>query len=181
MNKSGRKKVLDKPEIQAQVLRNLELCGHETNAIKDVVSKPAYYAYKTENKEFANQVAKAIFRFKQTLWDKRPDLRQLAIEGLEINLKPFEQTTTKIYFDLKIKYDVDKNGKQVEIIKEIPVRKEITTWTKPPAMWAIQQTLHMDKKKENGIIDLSEIAEILKNAYTIDPRYEEGGEFYETQ
>ena len=132
----AKKKILDNPDYQKIILEKIELSGFQKNVWLGICSETTFYEYLELNTEFAESLAQAKERWRKTIWKERPDLRRLAIEGLEKNLKDYQQ--------IMIKEEYAIVGE-----KRILIRQWITKWQKPPAKWAIEAILGMNLDVED--------------------------------
>ena len=129
------RKLLDREEYQERVLAVIESTGKEKGSWQGVCSETTFYDYMRNSSTFAEQVAQAKMRFRKVLWRDREDLKILAVAALEANLRPFVQTWEKKIYDI-----IDG--------KKVLVRIEEIRTEKPPAKWAIEQVLGMNRKDE---------------------------------
>ena len=129
------RKLLDREEYRERILAVIESTGKEKGSWQGVCSETTFYDYIQKNSEFSEHVAQAKMRFRKVLWRDRGDLKKLAVVALEANLRPFVQTWKK-----KI-YDIIGGEKALVRIEEIRTEK-------PPAKWAIEQVLGMNRKDD---------------------------------
>ncbi len=132
------KKILDNPEYQNIILEKIELSGFNKNVWIGICSERTFYEYIEDNLQFSQAVTRAKENWRKTVWKERPDLRRLAIEGLEKNLRDYNQIIVKEIYD--ILPPVVPTEKPTRVL----VKQIISKWTKPPAKWAIEAVLGMN-------------------------------------
>lgn len=134
----AKKKILDNPDYQKIILEKIELSGFQKNVWLGICSEKTFYEYLNSHLQFQQAVAQAKERWRQSIWKERPDLRRLAIEGLEKNLKDYQQIMVKEI------YDIVQPIIPTDKPKRVLIRQIISKWTKPPAKWAIEAILGMN-------------------------------------
>ncbi len=121
----------------------MELSGFNKNVWLGVCSERTFYEYLESNPQFSQEIARAKENWRKTVWKERPDLRRLAIEGLEKNLKDYNQIIVKEIYD--IVQPIVPTEKPTRIL----VKQIISKWKKPPAKWAIEAVLGMNVDLED--------------------------------
>lgn len=138
-------RLLDDADYQAEILNRIRLTGQLKDCWEGICKEKTFYTYKKDNKQFLQAIKQAQKDFKKTLWKERPDLKLMAIRGLERNLQDWEQRVVKEHYEIL----EDENGKQFKKLTKVTVTK----WTRPPAKWAIEQVLDMKTLTGSGSVE----------------------------
>lgn len=136
-------KILDDKDYQIEILNRIRQTGQLKNCWDNICKEKTFFTYKKNHKQFLQSVNSAIKDFKRVLWKERPDLKLMAIRGLEKNLQDWEQIVTKEHYE----HTYDENGKETKTL----IKTTASKWIRPPMKWAIEHVLDMKTLSDDSI------------------------------